>query len=80
MDDFRCHDGESHPCARATSPGPGYVLGVSTSSNVNYNRPLLSTSGVGAVIMPDNYEVLPSEGDPDGVRGSTTNLWAAMLR
>ena len=61
-----------------TSPGAGYVLGVSNS--LGFATPILSTSGVAFVSSRNQRDVLPTPAAPAGDGRNVVNLWGFYLK
>lgn len=63
------------------SPPSGYVLGYG-QGGVGYSIPVLSVSGAAAMVLLNNFDVLPTPAVPAGDSRSTLiiNLWGSFLK
>jgi hypothetical protein len=65
----------------STSPGPGYLLGLSgCNKGLGLSVPALSVSGIAAVTLQNRYDTLPSPSLQNGDGRAITNLWGAYFR
>jgi hypothetical protein len=65
----------------SVSPGTDFILGVNTCGrDLGMDVPLLASNGVGALVMRNRFDVLPSATNPAGSGRNVVNLWLTYFK